>query len=355
MTTSLFDHPYMGGLYADGATQAEWSTDAQLPRLIAFERALTEALVAVGDVNKQDGAAALTTLDSFTPNIADLRKGVAKDGLVVPALVRQMRDACAAPKAIHTGSTSQDLLDTVLVQTLEAIRALHCARLTKVIAAIETLTQDYGEAKLMGRTRMQAALPINAAHRLTTWRKPLERLRTEGEALAHDLSVIQFGGPVGDRSTFSTHADNIAAHMAATLGLRDDGCWHTDRSLIVRFGNWQSMISGALGKIGADLCLMAQQGVDEVKIAGGGASSAMAHKANPILAELLVTLAHYNAAQMGALHTTLVHEQERSGAMWALEWMVLPPMTVTTGRALSASLEVLRQVERIGAPNEIKT
>lgn len=108
------------------------------------------------------------------------------------------------------------------------------------------------------------------------------------------------------------------------------------------------MISGALGKIGTDLCLMAQQGIDEVKIAGGGASSAMAHKANPIRAELLVTLAHYNAAQMGALHNTLVHEQERSGAMWALEWMVLPPITVTAGRALSAASEVLGQIERIG-------
>lgn len=348
MTASLFDHPWMGGLFADETTQAEWSSDAQLPRLIAFERALTEALITVGDVSNADGAAALTILDNFTPDIANLRAGVAKDGLVVPALVRQMRDVCAAPKAIHTGSTSQDLLDTVLVQTLEEIRALHCARLAEVIAAISALAEEYGDTELMGRTRMQAALPITAAHRLTTWRTPLERLHREGEALATALNILQFGGPVGDRSTFGARADDIAAHMAATLGLRDDGCWHTDRSLIVRFGNWQSMITGALGKIGADLCLMAQQGIDEVKIAGGGASSAMAHKANPIRAELLVTLAHYNAAQMGALHNILVHEQERSGAMWALEWMILPPITVTTGRALTATIEVLGQVERIG-------
>lgn len=352
MTSSIFDHRYMGGLFVDDATSAEWSANTQLPRLIAFERALTEALVSVGDVSEPDGAAALKTLDSFTPDIPALRQGVAKDGLVVPAFVAQMRDACAAPKAIHTGSTSQDLLDTVLVQTLEAIRALHCVRLAEVIADIDALTKIYGDTEIMGRTRMQAALPVTAAHRLATWRKPLERLLRDGEALAHDLNIIQFGGPVGDRSTFSDNADDIAAHMAKTLGLRDDGCWHTDRALIVRFGNWQSMITGALGKIGADLCLMAQQGIDEVKIAGGGASSAMAHKANPIRAELLVTLAHYNAAQMGALHNTLVHEQERSGAMWALEWMVLPPMTVTTGRALTATSEVLAQVERIGPGNQ---
>ena len=349
MTASIFDHPYMGGLFADETTQAEWSAEAQLPRLIAFERALTQALVAAGDVSEPDGAAALTALDQFSADIPALREGVAKDGLVVPALVRQMRNACEAPKAIHTGSTSQDLLDTVLVQTLEAIRALHCQRLTDVIAAIAKLENRFSDQQIMGRTRMQAALPITAAHRLATWRKPLERLHREGEALASDLDILQFGGPVGDRSTFSTHADDIAAHMAATLNLRDDGNWHTDRGLIVRFGTWAAAITGALGKIGADLCIMAQQGIDEVKIAGGGSSSAMAHKANPILAELLVTLAHYNAAQISALHTAQVHEQERSGAMWALEWMVLPPMTVTTGRALTAAIEVLTQVERIGA------
>ena len=67
MTTSPFDHPYMGGLFADEATQAEWSANAQLPRLIAFECALTEALIAVGDVSDEDGATALAALDSFIP------------------------------------------------------------------------------------------------------------------------------------------------------------------------------------------------------------------------------------------------------------------------------------------------
>ena len=348
MTSSVFDHPYMGGLFADEAASAEWSASAQLPRLIAFERALTEALVAVGDVTKADGAAALAALDAFSPDIDGLREGVAKDGLVVPALVRQLRAACDAPKAIHTGSTSQDLLDTVLLQTLETIRARHCHRLSDVVAAIRALEDRYGAARIMGRTRMQAALPITAGHRLATWRAPLERLLVEGEALTDALGVLQFGGPVGDRSSFGENADAIAAHMAATLGLRDEGCWHADRGLITRFGVWCAELTGALGKIGADLCLMAQQGVDEVKIGGGGSSSAMAHKANPILAELLVTLAHYNAAQMSALTTTLVHEQERSGAMWALEWMVLPPMTVASGRALTAATDALGLIKRIG-------
>ena len=61
-----------------------------------------------------------------------------------------------------------------------------------------------------------------------------------------------------------------------------------------------------------------------------------------------MTLARFAAAQLGALHGALVHEQERSGAAWTLEWMVLPPLALAAARSLSAGLELCAQVERIG-------
>ena len=70
----------------------------------------------------------------------------------------------------------------------------------------------------------------------------------------------------------------------------------------------------------------------------------MPHKQNPILAELLVTLSRYNAVQLGGMHQALIHEQERSGASWALEWMILPAMLHCTTRGLSAAQELLTQV-----------
>jgi 3-carboxy-cis,cis-muconate cycloisomerase len=75
----------------------------------------------------------------------------------------------------------------------------------------------------------------------------------------------------------------------------------------------------------------------------------MPHKANPVAAEAMVTLARFVAAQQGALAQAMVHEQERSGAAWALEWMILPAMAEATGAALSHGLALMGQVERIGA------
>jgi 3-carboxy-cis,cis-muconate cycloisomerase len=41
------------------------------------------------------------------------------------------------------------------------------------------------------------------------------------------------------------------------------------------------------------------------------------------------------------MHQALVHEQERSGAAWTLEWMLLPQMVVATGTALGRGLTLL--------------
>jgi 3-carboxy-cis,cis-muconate cycloisomerase len=143
----------------------------------------------------------------------------------------------------------------------------------------------------------------------------------------------------------------VAAVVAEALGLENPPrAWHAMRDGVAEFAGLLSLVSGTLGKMGQDIALMAQQGIAEIELSGGGTSSAMAHKQNPIFAELLVTLARFNAAQVGAIQQALVHEQERSGAAWALEWMVLPQMAQATARALAAAIQIAGQVRRIGSP-----
>lgn len=93
---------------------------------------------------------------------------------------------------------------------------------------------------------------------------------------------------------------------------------------------------------------MALSGPSQLRLLGGGGSSAMPHKSNPILAELMVTLARYTATQLSGLHTALVHEQERSGSAWMLEWMILPHISMATGRSLSVAAEIIRNIAEIG-------
>ena len=61
-----------------------------------------------------------------------------------------------------------------------------------------------------------------------------------------------------------------------------------------------------------------------------------------------MTLARFNAGQLGALHQALVHEQERSGAAWTLEWLTLPPMIHATAHALTLAEAMLSGITAAG-------
>jgi len=327
MNASVFDHPWLNGLFNAPDIAPLWNTEAQTEHLTRYERAWTEALLNAGRVDQSAANEALDAINNWKPGPAALREGAARDGLVIPTFVAQLREGLSDPKAIHTGSTSQDVLDTALVLTLHAVTEILSRDLKTLCGQLDARIAEDGNNTLIGRTRMQAALPINASHRLGQWKSTLAELQGEADGLAATLK-LQIGGAVGDGQALGADAHRINAFVAERLGLPlPIESWHNNRGCLTRYSDWLTRIAGALGKIGQDIALMAQQGVDEISVEGGGGSSAMPHKQNPILAELLVTLARFTAGQNGIMGQTLIHEQERSGAAWALEWLVLPQMT----------------------------
>ena len=55
----------------------------------------------------------------------------------------------------------------------------------------------------------------------------------------------------------------------------------------------------------------------------------------------------------GRLHRidfqALIHEQERSGAAWTLEWLLLPQMVTATAAALRLAIDLASQIEKLGS------
>ena len=345
--SQAFHHPWMSGLFGDDRVAQILSWQSELDRMRQVEHAWTLALAQTGDAAIcRQAARHIMTCDL---DLDQLRAGMARDGMVVPDLVRQIKAGapCTQHKVIHQGLTSQDVIDTSLVLALQEICPIFDRRLSQIDTACTALVKAHGDRPLMGRTRMQAALPIRVADRVLAWAAPLAGLRARLDRMRPDLLVVQYGGPVGRRDI--PQADAVMTAFAARLGLgAAPRAWHTNRAVLLEFAGWLSQISTSLGKIGQDIALMAQMGGDEITLASGGGSSAMPHKQNPILAELLVTLARYNAAQLSAMHSAGLHEQERSGTAWTLEWMVLPDMLASTGRSLVAARDVLAQINSLG-------
>jgi 3-carboxy-cis,cis-muconate cycloisomerase len=124
---------------------------------------------------------------------------------------------------------------------------------------------------------------------------------------------------------------------------------HSGRDRLAGLAASLSLISGSLGKIGADVALLSQSEISIVVLEGGGQSSSIPNKSNPVNAELLIALARFNAGLLGIFHQGLVHENERSGSAWTLEWLVLPQMVISTGASLRLSCNLAEQIRFQGA------
>ena len=349
MTNAFTTSGLFGTLLRDPSTADAFSSAAFLQHAIAFEVAWTETLVSLGAVEPEDGDAAIAAIKGTVLDVDAL--GISSDinGLPIPELVVQLRKDLPEPqaKAIHTGTTSQDVIDTVMVLTLLGLLDNFEARLTTLVATLTELSQ-HAEGHLMGRTRMQAALPIPVAMRVRSWVGPLRDHQERLDGLRAQVGQVQLGGPVGLRDFPKGQGDAAATELARRLGLRMGPVWHSNRTPMLDLGHWMTLVTGSLGKLGHDIALMAQQGIYDIKLDGGGASSAMPHKQNPVLAEALVTLARFVGIQQGGLAQAMVHEQERSGAAWALEWLILPAMAEATGAALNQAIRLIDQIVRIG-------
>jgi len=344
MSISVFDHPWLGALLGDGETAVHFSPEAELRSMLDFETALAKVEADSGIIPGTAAAAIAQAAGSFKPDEAALAQAAARDGVVVPEWLGQLRRAVGAPDDVHVhfGATSQDVLDTSLVLRLTPVLDIFEARLGKLDDRLSELSRQHGTQKLMGRTRMQRALLITWADKIAAWRAPLTRHHARLQGLKPRLLVVQLGGPVGTLDKLGDKGPALVTALARELGLAAPAnSWHTARDTLAEFAGWLSLLTGALGKIGQDIALLAQNEVGEVTIAGGGRSSAMIHKSNPVLAEMLVSLARFNAVQLSGMHQALVHEMERSGAAWTLEWMVLPQMVVATGASLSRAIALL--------------
>jgi 3-carboxy-cis,cis-muconate cycloisomerase len=339
MTKQTLPYPILQALVGDDEVGALFSNEAELSALLRAEVALAQAEAQSGLISADAAKEIAGACGSFQPDWAGLAAGLAQDGVIVPALVKQLRAAVgdAHAKAVHLGATSQDIIDTALMLRLKDVVAIYRSRLDVLTQTLRSLKDREGTTRLMAHTRMQQALPFTAADKIDTWLQPLERHREALEALAPRVLVVQLGGPVGTRVELKGHGDAIADAMADILDLGTARSWHSQRDRIGEFAAFLSLLSGTLGKIGQDVALMAQNEVGEVRLATGGGSSAMPHKSNPVPAEVLVTLARFNAGLLGSLHQALVHENERSGAAWTLEWMVLPQMAIGTAASLRSA------------------
>ena len=342
MTISPFDSAMLGNLFADAEIAALFTDDAQIASMVLFEAALASAEARAGVIPETSANRIADVCREFRPDPATLAAGSASAGVPVPALVKALKAEVGGDDAryVHFGATSQDVVDTGLVLRLRDAVGIIRRRTRKLIKALIAQAETHRATVMIGRTRSQQAVPTTFGLKAAGWLAPLVRIDQRIDTLCTDLFRLSFGGAAGTLASIGDKAIEVERNLADELELPPtDMPWHSQRDVLVDFAAQLTALSGALGKMGQDLVLLAQSEIAEVQPGKGGGSSTMPHKSNPVQAEMLITLARFNAGQLGTFAQSQIHEHERSGASWLLEWLTLPQMVMATAASLKVNAD----------------
>ena len=347
MTVSPLDSALLGPLVSDSATAELFSDEAAVKGMLEFEAALATVEERLQLIPAGAAERIVAAVDSLEPDWKRLGAGSIAAGHPVAELVRQLRDAAGhAADHVHWGATAQDAVDTALVMRLAVALDRFDARLRGLVEILSRLAKRYQDCVMAGRTRTQHAVPISFGAKIAGWLVPLARHRKRLAELGPRSLTVQLGGAAGTLSTLGDRGVEVMRALAAELGLgTPPGPWHSQRDGLAEVAGWLSLVSGTLAKMGQDLALLAQTELGEASEGSAGRSSAMPHKSNPVRSEILVAIGRANATLLSSMHQAAIHEHERSGSAWTLEWLTLPQMAVLTGSSLRLAESVAQSLK----------
>ncbi|WP_326574592.1 3-carboxy-cis,cis-muconate cycloisomerase [Streptomyces sp. NBC_00481] len=367
------------GLLAPGWTgsPAAASTDdtAYLRALLDAEAALTRAQAALGLVPAAAGPAVTSAAEAAAFDIRSLSERARGGGNPVIPLVADLTKAVGTEYGpyVHRGATSQDIMDTATMLVAARTLDLILADLGRTESALAALATAHRDTAMPGRTLTQHAVPTTFGLKAAGWRSLILDAR-DRLAVVRATLPAQLGGAAGTLAAFTafgavtgaqasadvhhpvgvqaaadaptpapvdTHA--LVAAYARELGLHEPELpWHTLRTPIADLAGALAFAAGALGKIAVDVLTLARTEIAEVAEGGGGGSSAMPHKANPVRSTLIAAAARRAPQLAATLYGALAAEDERPAGAWHAEWEPLRDLLRLVGGAARDAVELTR-------------
>jgi 3-carboxy-cis,cis-muconate cycloisomerase len=304
-TSELF-----GGIYARGAVAAQVSDEAWLQAMLDVETALGGRALRAQDVD-----------------LAQLGRDAGEHASPVVPLAKLF-------EGTHAGATSQDILDTAMMLVAKRALAPLVADAGAAADAAAALADAHRHTPMMAQTLLQDALPTSFGLKAAGWMTGIDEALGE---LRRAPLAVQMGGPVGHRDPAT------AASVAQHLGLNEPVLpWHTNRVRPAQLACALGLLAGALAKIARDVTLLA--GVRE-GVPGRGASSAMAHKRNPVAAVSVLACAKRVPGLVSTMLACMEQELERAAGAWQAEWGTMTDLLRLTGSAAAWARDLLEHLE----------
>ncbi|MDH6566559.1 3-carboxy-cis,cis-muconate cycloisomerase [Streptomyces sp. SAI-117] len=332
--------------WAGSPAAAAASDAAHLQALLDAEAALTRAQARLGLAPQEAADAVTEAADAARFDVRSLAERARGGGNPVIPLVADLSEAVGEEHGpyVHRGATSQDVLDTAAVLVASRMLGLVLADLHRVQQALAGLAAEHRDTAMPGRTLTQHAVPTTFGLKAAGWRSLVLDARDRVTAVRDSLPV-QLGGAAGTLAAFTAYGAEdtqaLTAAFAAELGLRAPVLpWHTLRTPIADLAGCLAFTAGALGKIAADVLVLGRTEIAELAEDGGGGSSAMPHKANPVRSTLIAAAARRAPQLAATLYGSLAAEDERPAGAWHAEWEPLRDLLRLVGGAARDAAEL---------------
>ncbi|MGV9502459.1 3-carboxy-cis,cis-muconate cycloisomerase [Streptomyces sp. NPDC003642] len=366
--THLTDAGLLAPVRAGTRVEAVTSDRAWVQAMLDAEAALARAQATVGTLPASAAEVITRVAHAGRLDVRALALAARETANPVVGLVQAFTAVVAAEDSeaaeyVHRGSTSQDVLDTgtmlVARKTLDLIRA----DLRRTADALTRLASAHRRTPAVARTLALHAVPTTFGLRAAGWRELVldaeERVARVQRSLPVSLggaagtlagyleyAALAEGGTLADPDGYVTRL--VDAYAGETGLARPALPWHALRTPVADLAAALAFTAGALGKIAVDVQALTRTEVGEVTeptVAGRGASSAMPHKRNPVLATLVRSAALQVPALSAALTQCLVTEDERSAGVWHAEWPLLRDCLRLTGGAAQTAAELVEGLE----------
>ncbi|MDU8998728.1 lyase family protein [Streptomyces mirabilis] len=337
--------------------------EAWLQAMLDAEAALARAQAGLGTLPARAAAAITRAARAERLDLRGLAVAARESANPVVGLVRAFATVVAeedpeAAEFVHRGSTSQDIFDTGAMLVCDrALRLVH-ADLLRTAAALDRLAARHRDTLMAGRTLTLHAVPTTFGLKAAGWGLLVREAADRVDGLLDGRLPVSLGGAAGTLAGYleysavagapaadaAAYAAALSRAFAAETGLATAPLpWHALRAPVADAAAALAFVTGALGKIAVDVQSMGRTEVGEVAeppVAGRGASSAMPHKRNPVLATLIRSAALQVPALAGALTQCLVTEDERSGGVWHAEWLLLRECLRLAGGSSHTAVEL---------------
>jgi 3-carboxy-cis,cis-muconate cycloisomerase len=341
-------------LVSSAAMQELLSDRARIQRMLDFEVALARAQAAVGTIPAValDPIAQAARAERF--DVAALAHEAAAFGDIAEPLVRALTAEVSKADAtaglyVHSGASSQDLVDTGLVLDLKAALDRLIAELGSAIDGFMKLTGRHRRTAAVSRPWLQHSLPLPLGLKLASYAAALARSRERLRRLRQEALVLQFGGAVGTLDALGDQGPDVAERLAALLDLPlPEAPWHSHRDRLAEVAGALAILAGTCGKIARDVSLLMQTEVGEALAPAASSSDAALRSSDPrnLKAAGSALAAAGIAPNMAAtVLAAQVQEHERGLGSCYAEWLTLPALALVTSGALAAIGEIANGLE----------